>query len=203
MKWYITPQNIELATWNTSVPATYKPHVSFSEVEPEGKLIIEDMTIYPLVDSVPTVENNQQLENREIVINGDTANAVYTVVEKTFDYVQSQFIQQVNQKRKDVEQAGLLFNGIHVSTDDKTQWRVDQIVGAYNDANITGEIDFQLDEVTFIAVTEEMIRGIKAAGAQHIQQCFSNAKNLITLVLAASSIEDLEEIDVDAGWPTY
>lgn len=104
------------------------------------------------------------------------------------------------QKRWEVEAGGISVGGLPVPTDDKTQNRVDQIVKAYEDGDISGAIDFKAGGM-WVSLNETQMRAIKAAGAAHIQACFSNEKALAMQIEAAADLAALDLIDIEQGWP--
>lgn len=103
-------------------------------------------------------------------------------------------------RRWQAETGGITVAGVAVPTDRTTQDRVDQIVKAYDDGDIAGDIDFKAGGL-WVSLTEAQLRAIKAAGAQHIQSCFSNERALAEAVEAAADETALSAIDLDAGWP--
>lgn len=108
---------------------------------------------------------------------------------------------RIRRRRQQAEVSGIEVGGMLIPTDDKTQARVDQIVKAYDDGDITGTIDFEAPD-GFVTIDAAAIRAIKAAGAQHIQACFSNQRVLDEAAHATATIAEILAIDIDAGWPT-
>ncbi|MBO9424696.1 DUF4376 domain-containing protein [Labrenzia sp. R4_1] len=108
---------------------------------------------------------------------------------------------EVRELRKAAESSGITVAGLPVPTDDKTRDRVDQIVNAYADGDITGTVDFELPSGDFVELNAVQMQAIKAAGAQHIQACFSSQKTLVQAINAAPDHDALAAIDITAGWP--
>lgn len=103
-------------------------------------------------------------------------------------------------RRWRAEVGGITVAGLAVPTDRTTQDRVDQIVKAYDDGDITGEVDFKAGGV-WVTLSEAELRAIKAAGAQHIQACFSHERALAEAIAAAEDDAALDAIDIETGWP--
>lgn len=103
-------------------------------------------------------------------------------------------------QRWQVETGGITVAGIAVPTDRDTQSVVDRIVKAFADGDITGTVDFKA-ESGFVALDEPAIRAIKAAGAAHIQACFSHERALAEAIASAEDTAALAAIDITSGWP--
>jgi hypothetical protein len=104
-------------------------------------------------------------------------------------------------RRWQAETGGINYGTIRVPTDDKTQSRVDQIVRAYADGDLSGAVSFKFP-FGFVSLGEEELRVIKKLGAEHIQACFQKEADFSALIDAAQSHTDLDAIDFAHGWPS-
>lgn len=107
-------------------------------------------------------------------------------------------------RRWQAETGGIVVGGVSVKTDRATQDRVDQIVKAFDDGDITGPVKFKLAPGQWAVLDEATLRAIKATGAQHIQICFSREADLDAAIMAVADgdVAALDAIDIDTGWPT-
>lgn len=103
-------------------------------------------------------------------------------------------------RRWEIETGGITVGELTVPSDRETQDRIDQIVKAYADGDIAGSVMFKLGPGQHIEVDETMLRAVKAAGALHIQQCFSREAELAAVIVAAADLPALEAIDVQGFW---
>lgn len=124
-----------------------------------------------------------------------------TVTPRDVDEVKTFLKSAVAEKRLDVETAGVaIADGIRIGTD-----KTDQ-------ASVTGAMmTLQLGFVTvidwkgangWVSVTLEQLTPIAQAVASHVQACFTAEKAKCDEIDAATTIAELEQIDLDAGWPT-
>lgn len=103
-------------------------------------------------------------------------------------------------RRWEIETSGVTVGELTVPSDRDTQDRVDQIVKAYADGDITGAVLFKLAPGMHVETNEVMLRAVKAAGAQHIQACFRREGEVAAMIVAAGDLETLEAIDVQGFW---
>lgn len=125
---------------------------------------------------------------------------VYELEEITVAARKAEMLAQLAARRWQAETGGLSFGAMRVPTDRDTQGRIDQIVKAYADGDLTGPISFKMP-FGFVSLGEEELRGVKKAGALHIQACFQKEADTAALIDAAQSHADLDAIDFAHGWP--
>jgi hypothetical protein len=200
MSYYMTPSNVSLKTWN---PLLIRSHSGVTDVPrqaPALPVTIGNQTIYSLSDVRPSITVSQRVERSVSIVN-DVAVVNYTIADRDLDEIKAEMKLEVREKRKEAESSGISVAGLPVPTDDKTRDRVDQIVNAYADGDITGTVDFELPSGDFVELNAVQMQAIKAAGAQHIQACFSNQKALVQAINSAMDHGALAAIDITAGWP--
>jgi hypothetical protein len=76
------------------------------------------------------------------------------------------------------------------------------ITGAYNLIQIdpTRIIDWKAAD-GWAQLDATAITAIATAVSDHVQACFSREKALTLLIEATTTIEELEAIDLESGWP--
>lgn len=126
---------------------------------------------------------------------------VYELEEITVDARKATMLAALADRRWQAETGGLSFESMRIPTDRETQARIDQIVKAYADGDISGPIKFKMS-FGFVDLTESHLRAIKRAGAVHIQDCFAKEAYVSGLIVAAQSHADLDAVDFDHGWPS-
>lgn len=119
----------------------------------------------------------------------------------------TQMIADLAQRRWEAETGGITVTfptrdttvAMRVPTDERTQSRVDQVVSAFRDGDITDAVSFKMPwGVVYLG--EADMRAIKKAGAQHIQSCFEREDILSKQIVVAADHEALDAIDFIHGW---
>lgn len=126
---------------------------------------------------------------------------VHTLEDIPLEELKADKLAALAQRRWEAETGGLTVGGLFVPTDRETQAIVDRTVKAFGDGDLTGAVDFK-SPAGFVELTEVQLRAIKAAGAQHIQACFSAEKTFTTAITSAATLAVLDAIDINQGWPT-
>lgn len=107
---------------------------------------------------------------------------------------------EITQKRVDIETGGItLPNGTRINTGIDDQNRISSAIQGMADAGIA-EVDFKA-ESGWVKLTLEEMKGVAAMIAGHVQACFSKERALHGAVDAATTVEELKQIDVNVGWP--
>lgn len=88
---------------------------------------------------------------------------------------------------------------VRINTGIDDQNRISSALQGMADAGIA-EVDFKA-ESGWVKLTLEEMKGIAAMIAGHVQACFSKERALHEAIDAASTMEELQAIDVNAGWP--
>lgn len=132
---------------------------------------------------------------------GGVVRWVYELEEITVEARKADMLAQLAARRWQAETGGLSLNAMRIPTDRDTQSRIDQIVKAYADGDLTGGISFKMP-FGFVELGEEELRAIKKAGALHIQGCFQREADIAALIGAAETHADLDAIDFAHGWPS-
>lgn len=93
------------------------------------------------------------------------------------------------------------FNGIPIVLNESTQARIAGANMGYQLNPEAGPIEWQRAKGVFVTLTKAHIQALGLAAWEHVQVCFVNAKSLSQSVADATSIEDLNNIDFEDGWP--
>jgi hypothetical protein len=133
------------------------------------------------------IQNDKVLEN-------------WTFEPFSLDHHRSDAMAKLADRRWQAEVGGMNFDGVYIPTDRVTQAIVDRTCKAFEDGDITGTVDFKLSATVWLDIDEVMLKAIKAAGAQHVQACFSRERALAAEI---DSAEDPRTVDISTGWPSF
>lgn len=210
----ITPGKTSLVFFSGARPPT-RMHIAVLKeaIGIDGEAAVPVGRIWPLAEETVTLVERHRTNappSTDHIFTGDSApawNAAEGRMEVTGTWsAPSLGASKATRKaeaaaiRWERETGGITVAGLFVPTDRTTQDRVDQIVKAYDDGDIAGSIDFKAGEA-WVSIGESELRAIKAAGAQHIQACFSREKEICALIDAAADAAALAAIDLNSGWP--
>lgn len=163
---------------------------------PAGKPRMLPVVVEERPDHDPAKET---LSGPNFVVEATRVVERFTVTAKTLAERKAQLLIALANKRWQVETGGVVFGGMTISTDRDTQSIVDRSVAAFADGDITGTIDFKT-AAGFVQIEEATMRAVKAAGAQHIQACFTREKELTAAISAAATHAALDAVDINSGW---
>lgn len=103
-------------------------------------------------------------------------------------------------KRWQVETGGITANGMSIHTDRESQSMVTSAaLAAQLDPEMT--IRWKTAGGNFVTLDAAQIVGIATLVRLHVQGCFDHEADLAALIAAAETVEQLDAIDINAGWP--
>lgn len=115
----------------------------------------------------------------------------------TFSELKAQKKQEIAAARYEAETAGVTVNGVLIDTGRDSQAL---ITGAALSAMLDGEYSLNWKTPTgFVHLTSPEIIAVAQAVRAHVQACFDREGELVALVDAAQTAEDLDEIII--SWP--
>lgn len=156
------------------------------------------INVHPITEG--TIPDGHTVTGSALEWNGETVTRAYTTEAIPLADLKAVKLAALKTRRGQAEEGGITVGGIDIPTDERTQGRVDQICKALDDGDITGPIDFSVDD-GWQTLNEATLRAIKAAGAQHIQACFSRQRALSSDIAAAADLTALNSININSGWP--
>ena len=118
----------------------------------------------------------------------------------TLEAAKEQKLAALAAKRFEVETGGTTLNGIPVATDRES---VAIITAAYVAAKEDPEyaIRWKAAQGVFVTLDAQTIIATAHAARAHVQTCFDREADLTEAILAAETVEALDAIDINAGWP--
>tara|TARA_R110000772_G_scaffold66361_1_gene147888 strand:- start:80808 stop:81371 length:564 start_codon:yes stop_codon:yes gene_type:complete len=174
------PFRIVLPSGNTRTdPATFTPE----EVTNAG---------YTPVSDPPTA-----VENLTISWNGTSWVQTDT---RTFQVTLDNKMAELKSYRQ-FKETDFYFNGTKLFLNEQTQSRLNAaLVGyAYNPNAI---INWEFAPGVYIDLDKATLEFIALSAWEHIRLCYVNAKALTATIQAATTIAELDAIDLTVGWPT-
>lgn len=103
-------------------------------------------------------------------------------------------------KRWAQETGGIITpDGIRVLTGIEDQNRIATAIQGMRDSGIT-EVDFK-SASGWVTLTLDQLVGVAALIAEHVQACFTRERALYEAIDACVSLEALNALDLNAGWP--
>lgn len=113
--------------------------------------------------------------------------------------------QAVKTKRSTAEQAGLTVAGIgSFDTDVESQRKINGAVTMALIAlqsNQPFDLDWRLADDSVVSLDAMEMIGVGVAVGQHVSACQANKNALDAAIALATTVEELQAIDTDAGWP--
>lgn len=165
---------------------TYCPPGFFSDPEVRALHGVEEIPDPVWPDA--RFYNATQMPDGSLVIN-----------ERPLSVIQNDLKARATAKRYQVESGGVDVGGVRVGTDKVDQAAITGALATLREGFVTtinwkgssGWVQVGLTELTAIA----------AAVAQHVQTCFSAERAKHEEIDAATTLEELQAIDVEGGWP--
>lgn len=171
------------------------PNVDQASLAP-GKPRLLPVVVEPRPEYDPA---KQTLTGPVYVVEATRVVERFNVENKTLAERKAEMISALANKRWQIETGGVTLGGLTIPTDRDTQSIVDRAVAAFADGDITGAIDFKT-AAGFVQIDEAAMRAIKAAGAQHIQACFTRERELNAAINSAATHAALDAVDINVGW---
>lgn len=101
----------------------------------------------------------------------------------------------------EAQAAGTTFGGDRFATDNDSQLKfMGILLGAMLDPAY--EIEFKTLDKTYVRFGHDEVIALCMTVKAHVTACFQNDRRLTEAIKAAGTVEELDAIDVSAGWPT-
>ncbi len=116
--------------------------------------------------------------------------------------LKASLIDAVRAKRAAVEAGGIIRNGAPLSTDERTQNRINGALRLFDEAPQLEEVDWEVAPGAFATMDRATVKAIGVEIGLHIQACFSRSRELVTAINGATDVPGILAIDIGVGWPT-
>ena len=180
---------------------------AFSHIS-KGPNWLDEVSDPVVVPEKPSITEHQTLTHdatTSFLVDGVwTIPWVIVDVEQDAAYLDERkrkLVERIGAKRYMVEVGGISVGGLAIETDRETQINISQVKQAMDiDANMV--VEWKMSDGGFKTLDKLTVDAIYAATVQHKQSCFSQEKTLTEEANAATTLAELDAIDIDAGWPT-
>lgn len=148
---------------------------------------------YIMVPEKPLAANMHQL----IEWNG----SVWTITDtRTLESAKELKLAQLKVKRQDSEK-NLVFNGMSINLDNDTQSRINNALTGFDYVAPGTTTPWEVTRGIFIDMDKDTLLALGLAGWNHIRNCYINAQNLSNAIIACTTIAEIDNINLDTGWP--
>ena len=103
-------------------------------------------------------------------------------------------------RRKQAEET-FVFNGQTILLDEGTQARINAALIGLERSTEGTTTPWQIRRGVFVDFNTTTLEALGLAAFEHVRLCFVNAKAVSSRILAATSLADLDAIDLENGWP--
>jgi hypothetical protein len=118
----------------------------------------------------------------------------------TFEQFKERKLEKLAELRWQKETSGTTFAGMPLATDAVSQTKyIGAVVGAQMDPQ--GTMKWKTGNGQFVTLDAAQIVNVAMAVRAHVQACFDREAELKTAIEATTTKEELDAIDINAGWP--
>lgn len=129
----------------------------------------------------------------------DNGDGTYTATERDIADLRAKWRSDLAARRYAVETGGAVINAIPFATDPVSQTK---IVGAAVAAMLDPLLELKWKtETGFVDLDAATITAVAQAVRAHVQAAFDNEAALAAQINAATTLAELQAIDLSAGWP--
>ena len=201
---YVLVKNDEVKKIFFTKPEWYTENPAVEEAELLTDEELFQLDVYPISNISPIEDSNffeiTEKHFSEWVVNETDVTVTYNIVPLTFEQSKELLLAKIKQNRSTKVIAGIPAGESTLATDDFTRniltslklLSIDDPTRTWNWKGKDGWITLDKDMITLFS---GMI-------ATHTQACFDKEHDFITLIEAATTIEDLEAIDIESNWPS-
>ena len=177
------------------------PNTSFPKTVPDA--ILAEYGVYPVtVLDRPTITKWQTAtKNAEPTLVNGVWTLGWTVTETPLADAKVQVLGELANRRYQAEEGGTTLNGMPIATDRTTQGKVTAAYVKASADNTYSIASWKGADGTFTPLDAATIIAIADAIEAHVQACFSNEATLAGQISAATTLAELEAVDLEAGWP--
>lgn len=118
---------------------------------------------------------------------------------RTLEEAKNMRIQEVSKCRRDEEEQ-FIYAGTQIDLTSETQARIDSAISGL-ERKPAGTTIWWQSGTTFIQFDLPGLEALGVAAFDHVEACFSNSKTLTESILGATTIAEVDAIDITIGWP--
>lgn len=128
--------------------------------------------------------------------------SAWTVADKTVAERQTELKASVTEKFRAERDKGTAVGGVAISTTHSAALEISQALELINSTDPTGTIDVVTRGGTPLTLTASNTPAILAAIRAHVKACQEREHEIYTAINAAEDHDDLNEININTGWPS-
>lgn len=123
------------------------------------------------------------------------------IVPRNFEEVKQEKIRDLEQKMVEEESNGTTYNSYRFATDKDSQIKyLGILVSSMMDPTFTTQ--FKTMDNEYVTLTNTDVVGLSMQVKSHIQACYDNDASILEQINAATTVEEIDAIDVSVGWPS-
>lgn len=176
--------------------------LSIEKTKDKDTLLVKILHEGEQLDFIYTPEDDTPIANavRQLILTGQYEIKPYKA--PPFESDRQAKYAELAAKRWEVENGGIVVNGIHIATDDRSKNMITSAAMlAIQDPNF--KTKWKSATGYFYDVDATTMTTIAMAVAAHVQACFDNESRLREEISKATTRAALSKIDLNQGWPTY
>jgi len=177
------------------------PSTSFPRDIPDALLAQYDVFPVTVLDRPITTRWQKAEKDATPALIDGTWTLGWLISETPLEEAKQQVLGELADRRWKAEEGGTTLNGAVVATDRTTQAKV---TAAYIKATADSAYTIAAwkgADGTFSPLDAATIIAIADAIEAHVQACFSNEADLAEQISAATTLTELDSVDIETGWP--
>ena len=128
-------------------------------------------------------------------------NNSWSIVDpRTVESEKLRLFNNLSDRRKEAEE-NFTFAGANITLDEGTQSRIDAALNGLERSPVGTTTPWQVSQSTFIEFDVTSMQALALAAFSHVKGCFENSKMISLAIASATTLEELDQIDLELGWP--
>lgn len=167
----------------------------------ENNIVINIIVLNePLPDTFNNYKVIHELGNIGWTYNPETKTFITNTPTLTLEESREEKFEELASTLEQHEYGGVTYNGNRFATDKDSQIKyLGILVSAITDPNYT--VQFKTLDKSYVELNALEVNQLCMTVKNHIQNCFNNDARLTELIKSATTVEELNNIDLDSGWP--
>jgi hypothetical protein len=145
---------------------------------------------------------NPRFESRNppiITFDGERVTVTHQIIPKSLEAIKTETAEMLAAIRYEKETAGITVNGIHLLTDDRSK---SLLVGKALKASIDPATTCNWKTPAgWVTLNAEQLISLATTLDAYVQACFDREGEIAAQIDAATTVAEIEAIDLNAGWP--
>jgi len=165
--------------------------------------IVENVVL--LVQSSELVSDSIFVIETEVGNIGDTYNVVTGAFEPTIqqpplEQIREEAIKRLSTKLTDAEMKGIIYEGNRFATDANSQVKyLGILLSSMLDSNYS--VNFKTMDNTYVNLNATQVSALCMSVKSYIQSCYDHDAQLLSSLMSATTVEEINNVNLDAGWP--